>query len=225
MSLTDIPAKKIWLFFGALVAFECLLAVLNVLQLPWWWLNRLIYLDGEQTIPAWFSSSQLLLLAVSCAAAWRDDRAAGVVRHSWLALTGLFGWLSLDEAVSIHETLGIAFARSQGIRLIGMPLWLVIFAPLILLGLIALVTAIGLRLRHLRVAMWLALGGTSLWILSLGFEAMPAYFQICRAPSLPIWSFRACMVCEEFCEMLGATLWWAAVTSWLRHVQSESEVS
>lgn len=65
---------------------------------------RLFYLDYENNIPTWYSSSALLLcsllLATIAVAKKRDG--AHYVFH-WTALSIIFLFLSLDEAASVHE--------------------------------------------------------------------------------------------------------------------------
>jgi hypothetical protein len=60
-------------------------------------------LSYESNLPTWFSSSLLLACAV----------AAGVIAHTssqlrkqWWFISGLAGWMSLDEAAELHENLG-----------------------------------------------------------------------------------------------------------------------
>jgi hypothetical protein len=75
------------------------------------------YLNGEATIPAWFSS----LLLASCAAALA---AVGVLKRAapdrraryWLGLAALFVYMSADEAAGLHELWGQAVGEEDGIR-------------------------------------------------------------------------------------------------------------
>jgi hypothetical protein len=63
-------------------------------------------LDREMTVPTWFSSVTLLLCAVLLILIGTVRRAqhAPYVRH-WLALGGIFAFMSLDETAEIHESL------------------------------------------------------------------------------------------------------------------------
>jgi hypothetical protein len=83
-------------------------------QLAWIWMGdqaplrwvRAFNVDGERNIPTWYSSMALLLasgLLALCAAAAHLSR-AGYVVH-WLALSGIFVVLSLDELLQFHEQL------------------------------------------------------------------------------------------------------------------------
>lgn len=67
-------------------------------------LTGLFNANGEQTIPAWYSSSLLLVSAslfALVAAVMRGRRAAGA--WHWWGLAAIFLFLSVDESVSIHE--------------------------------------------------------------------------------------------------------------------------
>jgi hypothetical protein len=76
---------------------------------------RLFMLDEERALPTWFSTmllaANMLLLAVNAAAARRRGERDGIM---WLILAGIFAFLSFDEMVSIHETVGASLkARFQ----------------------------------------------------------------------------------------------------------------
>ena len=79
------------------------------------WLLRLLFdLDGEATIPAWYSSAQLLLtgaLFLHAAGAGRNERAIA----SWflLVLGAGFCFLSADEAARIHENVTVVLHRFE----------------------------------------------------------------------------------------------------------------
>jgi hypothetical protein len=70
-------------------------------------LVRVLNMDGEESVPAWFSSSlllfcALLLVIISSAKKKEGDRFAA----HWRILSVIFVLMSMDEAVAIHETLG-----------------------------------------------------------------------------------------------------------------------
>lgn len=65
---------------------------------------RLVNLEAEQTIPAWYSSSLLLLCAGLLAViAHVKNKTADPFRFHWSLLSLIFAGLSLDETVSLHE--------------------------------------------------------------------------------------------------------------------------
>src|SRR5262245_8976364 len=65
---------------------------------------RIFDLDGEQTIPAWYSSmlmwtaAGLLALQAALASSTRQR-----TRWHWWVLAAIFAYLSLDESVNFHE--------------------------------------------------------------------------------------------------------------------------
>ncbi len=70
-------------------------------------LVRVLNMDGEGSVPAWFSSSLLLVCAlllavISSAKKKESDRFAA----HWRILSVLFVLMSMDETVAIHESLG-----------------------------------------------------------------------------------------------------------------------
>ncbi len=64
----------------------------------------LTHLDGEASIPSWYSSSALLLCAIVLAmvASVKRSREDPDARY-WVGLAVLFTYLSLDEGAGIHE--------------------------------------------------------------------------------------------------------------------------
>jgi spermidine synthase len=88
----------------------------------------------EQSIPTWYSTILLLLavaiLAVIAAAKWRGIDS---YRWQWIGLTLIFLYLSMDEAVSIHEfasnPLNITF-KTSGYLYFG---WQIVAVPIVLI--------------------------------------------------------------------------------------------
>ncbi len=60
--------------------------------------------DGEMTVPAWYSALQLFFCALLVASIAHRTRGGRWTRHWWVLAAG-FVVLSLDEAASFHETL------------------------------------------------------------------------------------------------------------------------
>ena len=63
----------------------------------------MLSLSYEANLPTWFSSSLLLACAVSAGAIAHNS---AQWRKHWWFITGLATWMSLDEAVGLHEHLG-----------------------------------------------------------------------------------------------------------------------
>jgi hypothetical protein len=58
--------------------------------------------DGEMTVPAWYSALQLFLCALLIVSIAHRSRGSRFARHWWVLAAG-FVFLSLDEAASYHE--------------------------------------------------------------------------------------------------------------------------
>ncbi len=88
-----------------LVVLHVTLAVLvHGFQMPGLKLYNLFNLDGERNLPAWFGASLLLMnamLLVVIAA-----MSTGAERRRWAVLAVFVVAASVDEAVSLHESLG-----------------------------------------------------------------------------------------------------------------------
>jgi hypothetical protein len=177
-------------------------------------LTRPLLLDAEITVPTWFSSSLLLLIAAACAlAAWRG----GELARRWWVLSVVFVFLSLDEAVIIHELGDELMARVLD-RDVDVPLWTIPAGIAVLV-----VGAYCLRLyrsqpSHLRRAWVVALlafvGG------AVGFEALgrPHY----AVPSEAGVTYILLSTIEEGLEMAGALIFlWAVM--WAAHEPVRAE--
>lgn len=68
-------------------------------------LVRLVYFDAEQNIPSFFSSLILLVSALLLMYITYVNKQQGQHYRHWLGLAVLFVFLSVDEAVSLHEIL------------------------------------------------------------------------------------------------------------------------
>lgn len=64
---------------------------------------QLLNLDNEANLPAWYSSCALFSCALLLAAIAALPNSRRRDRTSWLGLSLMFMYLSLDEAISIHE--------------------------------------------------------------------------------------------------------------------------
>lgn len=196
----------------ALLACDLLLALAYIVDTaagrPWSSLTRLVNLDGEGNVPAWFSSMQWMLCAcVFGLFAMRNFSRA--VPRSWalLLLPALLVLLSLDEVAQIHEALGRhsdallegGTRSSSPFRVTG--IWMfVVGGPFV-----ALVLALGAWLspyvsgapaaaQRIGIGMVVMLSG------ALGIETL-SNFVVPES----MWATVE-IAAEEFVEMVGATL-------------------
>jgi len=159
-------------------------------------------LDGEASLPAWYSSvlmllSALLMLLVSRHGGGSDGR----LNRQWAVLGGLFILLSADEAVALHEQLSLPL---QQLLHTGGPFffgWVVAgLGAVMLLGLAYLPFL--LRVAR-RTAVGLVLAGALYVAGALGLEMFGGYVYERFGPS-PYYVFIT--VCEETLEILGLTV-------------------
>jgi hypothetical protein len=87
-------------------------------------LARLFLLDEEQSLPTWYSSLQLLMVApMLLAAGAASGCSRGLLMH-WRLLALVFVGLAIDEAIQIHE-MGDGLMRSFGAVSSDLSLWVV----------------------------------------------------------------------------------------------------
>lgn len=80
----------------------------NAIGKPSRFLTHMVKLSGEANLPAWYSSTQLFLIAVLLAA-FTYEKFEKADRGSWILLfvPTVFFLLSLDEIAQIHEWVGL----------------------------------------------------------------------------------------------------------------------
>ena len=170
-------------------------------------LNPLFDLDGEANIPAWFSSAQLLAIALTL---WTANRSRGSrpspSRRFINLLAAGFALLSLDETAQIHETItGIIGSRYSD--------WVPplvshhkAFAVLTMIGLFGILKLfykdVRAAWRWSRRECTICLIGVSLVL--LGGSVLEAIgYRYLQKGTL---AYQIEVSGEEFLEMLGATL-------------------
>jgi hypothetical protein len=172
-------------------------------------LVQLANLNGEQNLPTWFSSVQLLLAAGASAIAMRVCPAND--RRHWALLVAVFLTMSLDEAAAIHE---LSNAPLRGLIGTGG----VLFFPWVLIG-VAVAAAVALMELQLltrlprATAVGLVSGGACFLAGALGLEVLagPVY----AAGAKLTLQHAALVTAEETLEMIGIALFVATV---LRYV-------
>ncbi len=181
-------------------------------------LALLFKLSAEQTIPAYFSS---VLLLASAGLLWVIGRSTRQLRRPfathWTALAAIFAYLSVDEAVGIHE-LAIDPARAAlGSHAVGFLYyaWVIPAAVIVcLIGLAYLRFVLHLpwtvRVRVIGAAMLYG-GG------ALGMETVGGYFASTIGTSSIRYALSALI--EETMEMLGVVLFIHAL---LTHLACEA---
>jgi len=211
-------------------------AGLGAKALRWVWgdegllsLLSLFYVGKEAAIPTWYSSFALLLSSVLLAiiAVAKRKQRNRYTRH-WLGLSIVFLFLSMDEVVQVHETLGGAEVQTFLSGFLGLDagglahsLWVVPGAVLVLIFVLAYLRfLVGLPRETRR----LFLVGGGLFVLgALGFETLSGlvvagYGGIetwANAGAVPKIIFATLTSVEEFLEMLGIVVFIYALLSYI----------
>jgi hypothetical protein len=160
---------------------------------------RVLSLDYERTIPAFWSGALLWLAALGAALVARDPAMPGA-RWPWWGLAALFAFMGVDEIVSIHERL----ARLTGLR------WEIPYIPVVL-G--AAVVGLASLLRFWRERPPLAI----VFALGIGVWAVSQVFEVVQwnAPGEKVASYTTLMVIEEIGEMTGSALFALSLFGWV----------
>lgn len=212
-----IPRQRIvrvlWLIMAGLFLLGVAhMAVIDHMKATEWWsyLN-LLALDGEQTLPAWFSSMMMAGSAVLCFVASRSSRRFDDGnQRAWLALALIFLAMSFDEVASVHERVGATVQKTFDFRGFLYFSWVVIVAPLLVLG------AVGFA-RFLRrlpppFGARILIAGLGYVTGALGCELIGA--AIASDGERPFW-FWVEVVAEELLEMSGLILFIGALLDYL----------
>lgn len=172
-------------------------------------INRAVNLNGENTIPVWFTSSQLLALAVTTYLAFRRDHS-----KSWLLLAAGFLFLSVDETAMLHESFGAAIYKDLISEDYGYSDWVYVFSLPIAAGAAILAMLIA-RFRAVSGwSFWSGTAGLLLWMGTIGFELADSS----RPGALILFENTLCHplhIAEELCEMAGASLLLFAITNYV----------
>ncbi|HUS67981.1 MAG TPA: hypothetical protein VMZ28_25785 [Kofleriaceae bacterium] len=159
---------------------------------------ELVSLSYEGNLPTWLSSSLLLACAVALVAIARAPGAQGAYRRHWALLGVLFGYLSIDESVELHERLNL-LVDLDGPLYFG---WIVPAAAVVAaLGLVYLrfLLALPARLRRrFVVAGAIYVGGALLMEVPLGLWV--------EAHGDGGLGYALIDFAEELLEMIGASL-------------------
>jgi len=194
----------------ALIFFEiCLilifaLDVLSQIPLP---IHKLFNLDGEATIPAWFSSIQLFLIGVLFLFSGNWPQKHRIVTPGWLLLIGMgFIFLSADEAAQIHEKVTSFLKhvewmpRFKGNHGIWIPVYFSIAVVLAVLGRHTINSALK---AYPRQAIIILSGFAVLLIGAVGMEIISYWYLRGTEYS---FLYKVEVALEEFFEMAGASI-------------------
>lgn len=179
-------------------------------------------LNGEGNLAAWFQSFLLLLCALSVLALASHYRARRApLAHRWVALSGLFALMAIDETAQLHDMFTGPLRR-------GLEIDFGIFYFAWLLPAVAFLAAcawyfapIALSLpgtvhRRLLVAVGVYLSG------AVVVEMISGFVVESGRQSTP---YHLVLTIEESCEIAGITLVLGALAAMVRLVQPSTTIS
>lgn len=185
-----------------------------------WGFSRLLDVNNENSLPAWYSSATLLLCAtllwlISSVKRQQSDKYA---KH-WQGLSVIFLLLALDEAASLHEIL-IPFGWAWNTRGFFKFIWVVpgmIFVLSVVLVYWKFLIALPAKTRYLFV-----IAGAIYVSGAIGWEMIGGqYFQYAIDNPIDLTSgwggmtLALMLAMEEFLEMLGILVFIYALLSYI----------
>ncbi|WP_423068439.1 hypothetical protein [Devosia sp. CN2-171] len=178
-----------------------------------YWL-QMFDINGEGTIPSWFSSALWLLSSALAILAAIGDRQAGRAMWHWLGLASVFALLSLDEAASLHENIG--YVLDLVIHMHGALAWSWVFFGALLFTLVAAVFGRFILTLPIATAATFVVAALVFLAGALGVEMYSAAIAE-GATRFPSWlNWTRILALEELLEMLGVIINLAALLQVLR---------
>jgi hypothetical protein len=184
---------------------------------PQW--ARWFDLDQERNVPTAYSLLLLLAAAAGAAACLREETRLGLARGrdrlAWWCVCLLFFGLAIEEVGSLHERVSSNASLVPVLdRVFGAAAstvrdwfgrghrssWIVFYAPLILIAVLALQGFVSSRFAHDATSRRRARTALALYVAVIGLEA--ASKPLRDQPGI----VEVLVVAEEFCEMAGSAL-------------------
>ena len=209
--------KNAKMIFLGLIAFETVLVVIFLIDCfmihPIYKVHRIFNLDGEATLPTWFSSIQLFVIGFVLSMKSLMTHSKNSRSSFFPLLVGLgFIFLSADEAVMIHENITELLnhiewlPRFQGNHGIWIPLYLTVGLTVLCLNLKKIIRLF----RHFFLEASIMSVGIGIWLSGVvGVEIISYYIQ---PKSVNPMLYHLEVAIEEFLEMLGVTILLYGVT-------------
>ena len=167
-------------------------------------LRQLFRLNAEGNISSWYATALLLgcALLLACIAGGTATARMPFARH-WWGLAAIFVFLSLDEAISIHESFDGWAQTALGTRGLLLYAWAIPYALFALAVALAYLRLLLSLPRTIRLVFLLAgavyVGG------AVGFEPIQGYITTIQGRQGGV-AHAATVAVEEVLEMLGAVL-------------------
>lgn len=173
--------------------------------------GRLFDLDAEGTMAVWFSSGMLAFAAaILLFIAMAEREVPGGAPRRWAGLSAVFAYLSIDEAISIHEHLTRPMRAVLGPRFrLGGVLHHAWVAPAMLaVGVLVAVYLPLLRRLPRPTARMFVIAGAVFIGGAVGWEVIGGLVELSGPASTPgrMGTLMVCAAMEETMEMAGVVL-------------------
>lgn len=160
-------------------------------------------LDAERNLGAWYSSALMVLIAACAVVNWHKDRVRdGLISYSWVFISVVFFFLSIDETVGFHETVDVPLREHFGLTGIFYNPWVFFGAAFVAVFVALLVPFLFDLPRH--IAILFVISGAIYVGGALGMEPLDAFFEY-RYGEGHLFQVIATSI-EEAMEMFGLTL-------------------
>jgi len=170
-------------------------------------IHRLFNLDGEATIPAWFSSVQLLLIGILFLFSAHWPKRYLIVNPGFLLVVGIaFVFLSMDETAVFHEKITGILNRIKWVPRFkgGHGIWILIyFLIAVMIAITGRHTIKSMLNAYPRQVLIMFSGLIVLLIGAVGMEII-MYFYLQGMERQLLYKVEVAL--EEFFEMAGASI-------------------
>jgi len=195
---------------GVLLAIEIAFALVYIAETalgsPSHLLHELMNLDGEDTVPTWFSTVQLSVIGLIFLHFAMNVPALREYRRCFLLFFVGFVFLSVDENISIHERITYRLhdidwlPRFQGNHGVWIAVYLVIAAIFILVNLKPMLDLLKQYPRNVRMFA----AGSAVFVTGAVFMEIIGYMIV--GDGTPGLTYHLEVTLEEFLEMAGASI-------------------
>ena len=170
----------------------------------------LFNLDHERNIPTWYASSTLFVCCTLLTFIGLTERVHGSRRVKyWFGLALIFMFLSVDEAVSLHEVFTIPLRNSLNLTSVFHFSWVIVYLPLAAIVGVAYLRFLG----HLEPATrWRFITAGALFVGgALGMEMLAGIYTASHGTTNLVYAMFA--TTEEVLEMTGIAVFICALAT------------
>ena len=208
--------------FKALLLFTILLVVFHIVLVVGIRMSPLVTylfrvakafdLDGEENVPALYSAAMLMVSALLLGFIAFRHRLSGSRWLSWSGLAVLLAFLSLDEAILIHEPIAYAVQDALNISREYYYIWAVPYT--IAAGIVGLLYMRFLAKLPKKTRILFLFSAAVFIIGAAGFEWL-SYLHVQASGSRETFLYQLLLIFEEFLEMFGVLVFVYALLDYI----------